>query len=98
MLSSQLGVSLGKTNYCLHALMEKGWVKIQNFKNSQNKLAYVYILTPSGIEEKTKLTVRYLKSKMKGNVEKAIKRTAKEELLLRIPTAILQAPIFYEPV
>ena len=65
MLSSQLGVSLGKTNYCLHALMEKGWVKIQNFKNSQNKLAYVYILTPSGIEEKTKLTVRYLKSKMK---------------------------------
>lgn len=64
-LSSQLGVSLGKTNYCLHALMEKGWVKIQNFKNSQNKLAYVYILTPSGIEEKTKLTVRYLKSKMK---------------------------------
>jgi len=65
MLSAQLGVSLGKTNYCLHALMEKGWVKIQNFKNSHNKLAYAYILTPSGIEEKTKLTVRYLRTKMK---------------------------------
>jgi EPS-associated MarR family transcriptional regulator len=57
-------VSLGKTNFCLQALMEKGWIKVQNFKNNKNKLAYTYLLTPSGIEEKAKLTVQYLRIKM----------------------------------
>jgi EPS-associated MarR family transcriptional regulator len=55
---------VGKTNFCLQALMEKGWIKVQNFKNNKNKLAYAYLLTPSGIEEKAKLTVRYLRNKM----------------------------------
>ena len=63
-LASLLGVSLGKTNFCLQALMEKGWIKVQNFKNNKNKLAYTYLLTPSGIEEKAKLTVQYLRIKM----------------------------------
>lgn len=63
-LSEHLGVSLGKTNYCLKALVAKGWVKVQNFKSSKNKLAYAYLITPSGIEEKARVTLRYLKYKM----------------------------------
>ena len=63
-LAVHLGVSLGKTNFCLQALMEKGWIKVKNFKNSKNKQAYAYLLTPSGIEEKATLTVRYLRRKM----------------------------------
>lgn len=63
-LAAHLGVSLGKTNFCLQALMEKGWIKVQNFRNNKNKMAYAYLLTPIGIEEKAKLTVRYLKIKM----------------------------------
>ncbi len=63
-LADALGVSLGKTNYCLKALMQRGLVKAKNFKNNQNKLAYMYLLTPTGIEEKTKVTVRFLKQKM----------------------------------
>lgn len=63
-LAVQLGVSLGKANFCLQALMDKGWVKAQNFRNSKNKVAYAYLLTPSGIQEKAKLTVRYLQIKM----------------------------------
>ena len=64
MLADMLGISLGKTNYCIQALIEKGWLKVNNFKNSNHKLAYVYLLTPSGIEEKALLTVRYLKRKI----------------------------------
>ena len=63
-LAVHLGVSLGKTNFCLQVLMEKGWIKVKNFKNSKNKQAYAYLLTPSGIEEKATLTVRYLRRKM----------------------------------
>ena len=64
MLADMLGISLGKTNYCIQALIEKGWLKVNNFKNSNNKLAYAYLLTPTGIEEKALLTVRYLKRKI----------------------------------
>jgi EPS-associated MarR family transcriptional regulator len=60
----ELGVSLGKMNYCLRALMGRGWVKASNFKNSQNKAAYLYILTPSGIAEKANLAVTYLKQRV----------------------------------
>jgi EPS-associated MarR family transcriptional regulator len=60
----ELGVSLGKVNYCLRALMGRGWVKAANFKNSQNKAAYLYMLTPSGIAGKTTLAVEYLKEKV----------------------------------
>ena len=57
-------MSLGKANYCLKALMEKGWVKARNFKNSRNKLAYSYLLTPSGIDAKARMTYGFLKRKM----------------------------------
>ena len=63
-LASELGVSLGKTNYCLQALLRKGWIKADNFKNSHNKIAYTYLLTPEGVERKAKIAVRFLKRKM----------------------------------
>lgn len=63
-LADDLGVSLGKTNYCLKALVEKGWLKASNFKNNKNKLSYSYLLTPSGVEQKARITVRFLKRKM----------------------------------
>jgi EPS-associated MarR family transcriptional regulator len=61
----ELGVSLGKLNYCVQALIRKGWLKASRFKNSRNKAAYMYLLTPRGIEEKTKLTVAFLQIKMR---------------------------------
>ena len=64
-MASDLGFSLGKLNYCLKALKKKGLVKITNFKKNPNKLNYIYILTPKGISEKTKLTVNFMKRKMK---------------------------------
>ncbi|NKB31999.1 MAG: MarR family EPS-associated transcriptional regulator [Pseudomonadales bacterium] len=63
-LSKSLGISLGKLNYCLRALVDKGWVKARNFKENPNKAGYLYLLTPSGVEQKTKVTVRFLKRKM----------------------------------
>lgn len=63
-LASQLGISLGKVNFCLKALIEKGLLKATNFRNNKNKLAYMYLLTPSGIEEKASITLRFLKYKM----------------------------------
>ncbi len=62
-LARQLGISLGKTHYCLRALIDKGWIEIQNFRNSQNKRAYAYLITPRGIEQKTSIAVRFLKHK-----------------------------------
>jgi len=63
-LAQELGVSLGKVNYCLKALIQKGWVKANNFKNNKNKSAYAYLLTPKGIERKAQITVRYLRWKL----------------------------------
>ena len=63
-LARELGTSLGKINYCLNALIEKGWVKARNFRNSRNKLAYAYLLTPRGIEQKAKIAVRFLRRKI----------------------------------
>lgn len=63
-LAKRLGVSLGKVNFCLNALIEKGCLKVNNFRNSGNKLAYAYLLTPQGVEEKARITVRFLKYKM----------------------------------
>lgn len=63
-LSDALGVSLGKTNYCVKALLDKGLLKMQNFRNSQNKLAYAYLLTPAGLSAKADLTSRFLKYKV----------------------------------
>jgi EPS-associated MarR family transcriptional regulator len=64
-VAREFGISLGKVNYCLQALMQKGWVKASRFKNSRNKAAYRYLLTPRGIEEKAALTVRFLQIKMR---------------------------------
>ena len=63
-LAKELGISLGKTNYCLKALIDKGWVKANNFKNSNNKLAYFYVLTPTGLEQKAIITRNFLQRKM----------------------------------
>ena len=64
-LAKEMGISLGKVNYCLKGLMEKGWLKARNFKNSNNKIAYAYVLTPSGLSAKTKLTTRFLQRKVR---------------------------------
>ena len=63
-LAKELGVSVGKINFCVQALVAKGQVKAGNFKRSSDKIGYLYLLTPTGIEEKTKLTARFLKRKM----------------------------------
>ena len=64
-LASELEFSLGKLNYCLKALKAKGYIKIQNFKKNPKKIQYFYVLTPKGISEKTKLTLSFMKRKMK---------------------------------
>ena len=64
-MAKELGFSLGKLNYCLNALKDKGFIKIQNFKKSPNKLGYRYILTPKGIAKKTELTINFMKRKLK---------------------------------
>ena len=63
-LAGELGFSLGKLNYCLKALQEKGFVKLNNFQKNPKKISYFYVLTPKGIAEKTKLTVKFMKRKM----------------------------------
>lgn len=63
-LAQELGISLGKANYCLRALVQKGLLKVNNFRNNQNKAAYLYLLTPHGIEEKAKVTLRFMQYKM----------------------------------
>ena len=62
-IASELGVSVGSVNYCIKALINKGFLKVENFRNSSNKLGYAYLLTPSGIGEKANLTVSFLKRK-----------------------------------
>ena len=62
-LSNDLGVSLGKVNYCLKSLIKKGFIKVDNFKNSNNKIQYSYLLTPKGVEEKAKLTLDFIRIK-----------------------------------
>lgn len=64
-LASELGVSLGKVNYCLKMLLAKGFLKAQNFKNSKNKLAYAYVLTPAGLAARTDLTAEFLQVKLR---------------------------------
>ena len=64
-LAEELGFSLGKLNYCLNALKDKGLIKIHNFRKNPNKFNYIYVLTPRGIAEKTKLSMNFMKMKMK---------------------------------
>jgi EPS-associated MarR family transcriptional regulator len=63
-LSKEMGISLGKVNYCMQKLTKKGWIKLTNFSRSSNKLGYMYLLTPKGIEQKAKLTRSFLKTKL----------------------------------
>ena len=76
-LAEDLGFSLGKLNYCLKALQEKGLIKIKNFKKNPKKINYIYVLTPKGITEKTKLTVNFMKRKMKEYDELKFELTEK---------------------
>ena len=80
-LANQLNLSLGKVNYCLKSLKNKGLVKIKNFKKSENKLRYAYILTPKGIAEKTKITMNFMKKKMQeyDELKSEIKETYKKK-------------------
>ena len=75
-LAEELGFSLGKLNYCLRALQNKGLVKIENFKKNPRKINYIYVITPKGISEKTKLTINFMKRKMKeyDELKKELKR------------------------
>jgi len=79
-LAKRLDISLGKANFCLKALIEKGLVKAENFKNSTNKIGYLYLLTPKGIEEKTSLTKRFLQRKITEyeNLEQEIEQLRQE--------------------
>ena len=75
-LSQEMGVSLGKINYCMKKLIEKGWIKLSNFSHNPNKVGYIYLLTPKGIEQKSRLTFAFLAIKMeeyemlKGEISK----------------------------
>jgi len=64
-IAEKMGVSLGKTNYCLKALIDKGFIKFQNFYHNKKKSPYIYLLTPQGIEEKAAVTYRFLQRKIK---------------------------------
>ena len=77
-LAFELGFSVGKLNYCLKALKTKGLIKIENFKKNPKKINYMYILTPRGIKEKTKLTINFMKRKLK-EYEELKKEIEKEQ-------------------
>ena len=79
-LANELGISLGRANYCIQALMEKGLIKARNFRNSHNKAGYAYLLTPRGIEEKVKITAQFLRCKIAEYeaLEKEIERLREE--------------------
>ena len=88
-LAKDLDISLGKVNYCLKGLMEKGWVKARNFRNSKNKLAYAYYLTPHGMEEKARVTLSFLQYRLKQyeNMEREIEELRKEARMMGIKEA-----------
>ena len=79
-LAKRLNLSLGKVNYCIKALKQKGYIKIKNFKKNPNKISYAYILTPKGIKEKTKLTINFMKRKIKEyeDLKKELKNDIKK--------------------
>ena len=85
-VASRLGISVGKANYCMSALVEKGLVKINNFRRANNKLAYAYFLTPRGVEEKAQITVNFLQNKMReyGDLQREIEALRQEVQALSI--------------
>ena len=95
-LAQALGVSLGKVNYCVNALIEKGLIKARNFRNSQNKLAYAYLLTPRGIEQKTAVTVQFLRRKV--SEYEALKREIAElKREVESTSALVDVPKGWKP-
>lgn len=84
-IAKKMGVSLGKTNYCLKALIDKGFIKFQNFYNNKKKSAYIYLLTPQGIEEKAEVTYRFLQRKINEyeNIKVEIESLKNEASLAR---------------
>ena len=93
-LAAQLGISLGKANYCVRALIGKGWVKATNFRRNPNKIGYVYLLTPKGIEEKARIAVGFLRHKLNEfDVLKAeIERLTVEVADSAVNPAVLNPP------
>ncbi len=92
-LAKALGLSLGSTNFCLRAVIDQGWIKVQNFRNSRNKRAYAYLLTPDGIEAKARLTARFLQRK---RAEYAALKTEIEQLTAELqarPESITTTPV-----
>ena len=87
-MSGRCGVSLGSIHYCLNALIKKGYVKVQNFRNAQNKMVYAYILTPSGLNHKKELTINFLKNKRSEyiSLQKEIELLEEEIRFSREPT------------
>ncbi len=83
-LAQAMGVSLGKLNYCLKALVTKGFVKLENFRRNEDKRVYAYLLTPNGIEEKARVTVAFLQRKLaeyeaiRGEIEELRKEVENE--------------------
>lgn len=90
-LAQAMGVSLGKANYCLNALIEKGLVKFGNFRKNPDKRHYAYLLTPAGLEEKTSITMKFLKRKVAEyeTLEKEIEQLRGDLKNRRIPSAVL---------
>jgi EPS-associated MarR family transcriptional regulator len=90
-IADELGLSLGRVNFCIKALVEKGLIKVNNFRNSERKRAYLYLLTPRGIEEKAVVTGRFLKRKLdeyesiKRELEELQLEAAKDEQRSRAP-------------
>ena len=80
-MAKDLGFSIGKINYCLKKLQEKGLIKMKSFKKNPNKINYIYILTPKGLKEKVKLTLNFMKRMMKeyDELENEIKKTNQNE-------------------
>ena len=85
-LADEMGVSLGKANYCIKALLDVGYVKLNNFTRSKNKLAYAYVLTPKGLKEKAKVTLKFLEIKKAQyeQIQKDIAELQREVLINQI--------------
>jgi EPS-associated MarR family transcriptional regulator len=98
-LAEALGISLGKANYCIKALLDKGWVKARNFKNSKHKLAYAYVLTPSGLDAKARITARFLKRKvaedeaLKAEIEQPRRAATPCRRSVRIANSVRHQPL-----
>jgi len=89
-LSTRLGISLGKVNFLINALIGKGFIKVENFKKSSNKIAYLYNLTPKGIEEKSRMTYHFLKRKMREyeQLELEIRQLQEEMQTAGVPAEV----------